>query len=464
MQSTSSSPPPPGVGNGFSVVLVERALREAQALGLSEDWARLPLGNPSHRATAYLPQHRVAAVLAGLAAGLRGVAPANTWLRPNAAVQAWLGGRFPDQGTIHRWLGQVTPQQAALVRDHLHRAVGEHGRFWEVLHSGRLLVVDVDGQGLAARGLRHQRAAKGYLGEGLDTGYQRYVAYAADTREVLDEFLAPGNKTLMSQLPQLLAGVAAVIPKAYRDRVLIRGDAHLGTIGNLRDLRGQGYHYVCPLQSWAASKRLREKVRGLRGGWFEDADSAGQVRRVQFWVVKRWKLQGKGRGRQLYTRATVYRDKSRDGKHEWTVLVTDLKREKGPRLWRLYHGRGGAIEEYNDQSERAYHLEVMRTGNFDGLNALHGLIGLCWDLTVWAEEGLRLPPVQAPAAPQERWLPAGRLDLAEVQRRAAHSGLRLYREGPGAALEVEDTASTPESIAWLRWLEQPIQLRLRLTG
>jgi Transposase DDE domain group 1 len=464
MQSISSIGPLPEASSGFSVVLVERVLREAQTRGRFADWARLPLGHPSRRRTAYRPEHRVAALLAGLAAGLKGIAPGNTWLRPQAAVQAWLGGRFPDQGTLHRWLEQTTAAQARGCRDHLHRAVGEHGRFWEVLYSEHLVVVDVDGQGLVARGRHGERAARGYLGGGLDTGYQRYVAYAADTHEVLDEFLAPGNKTLMSQLPELLAGLAAVIPPAYRGRVLIRGDAHLGTIGNLRELRGQHYHYVCPLQSWAARRRLREHVRGRRGGWFADTDSAGQVRRVQFWVVRRWKLSGKGRGRRLYTRATVYRDRSRDARHEWTALVTDLKREKGARLWRRYHGRGGAIEEYNDQSERAYHLEVLRTRHFDGLNALHSLIGLCWNLTRWAQEGLRLPPVQAPAAAPAQWVAAGALDLAAVQRRAAHSGLRLYRQRPGATLEVEDTAGTAESAAWCRWLQQPIQLRLRLTG
>src|SRR5262249_43830359 len=151
---------------------------------------------------------------------------------------------------------------AARVRAHLHQVVRAHGRFWEVLHGAPLVVVDVDGQGLVARGHHFERAARGYLGEGMDTGYQRYVCYAADTHEVLDEFLAPGNKTLMSQLPELLAGLNAVIPPAYRERVLLRGDAHRGTIGNLRELRRQRYHYVCPLQSWSASKRLREQVQG----------------------------------------------------------------------------------------------------------------------------------------------------------------------------------------------------------
>jgi hypothetical protein len=449
---------------GFSVVLAERVLRQADTLGLPDAWAQLALGNPSRRSSAYPVPQRLAAVLAGLACGLRGIGPGNTFLRPNAALQARLGGRFPDQGTIHRWLGQATAAQAAALRDHLHRVVADHGRFRAVLFHGHQLVVDIDGQGLAARGRRFEKAELGWLGEGLDRGYIRYVCYAAQTHEVLDEYLAAGNQTLMSQLPTLLDGLDAVIPRDRRDQVLVRGDSHLGTIGNLRELRRRRYHYLCPLQSWAASQRLREHLRGARGGWFTSVTGEGRRHRVQFWVVRRWRLSGKGKGRQLVTRATVYRERRPDGQREWTVLVSDLKRQQGQRLWEGYHARGGTIEEYNDQAERAYHLEVVRTGHYAGLQALHALVGLCWDLTRWASEELRLPPLQGPQAEAGRWQGAGGLDLEGLQQRAAHSGLRLYRQEPGAVLEVEDTAGTAESAAWLRWLQQPIQLLLLLTG
>jgi len=464
MEFTTSTPPLPGAGTGFSVVVVERVLREADALGLCDAWAQLPLGHPSQRRTAYRPEQRVAALLAGLAAGLKGIAPGNTTLRPNTALRARLGGRFPDQGTIHRWLDGVTAPQAAAVRDHLHQVAHSHGRFWEVLYAGHYLMVDIDGQGLVARGTHFEQTAVGHLGEGIDRGYQRYVAYAADTHEVLDEFLAPGNRTLMSQLPDVLAGLDAILPRADRRRVILRVDAHGGTIANVRAMRQHGYHYLCPLLSWAAVKRLREHLQDKRGGWFEETDSKGRVHRVQFWVLPRWRLSGRGKHNTLFTRATVYRERRPDGKREWQVLLTDLKREKGRRLWQRYHERGGTIEEYNDQSERAYHLEVVRTGHFDGLNALHSLIGLCWNLTRWALEHLRLPPVQSPTAAAASWVAAVALDLASVQQRAAQCGLRLYRGGPGAILEVEDTANTAESAAWCRWLKQPIQLRLRLAG
>jgi Transposase DDE domain group 1 len=464
MQSNPLTPARPGVGTGSSVVFVERLLHHAETLGLFDLWAGLPLGSPSRRATAYRPEQRWLALLAGLAAGLKGIAPGNTWLRPNTALQARTGGRFPDQGTIHRWLDQVTPEQAAAARQHLHQVVRAHGRLGQVLCSAALLEVDVDGQGLVARGQRFEKAAVGYLGDGLDRGYQRYVAYAGQTREVLDEFLAPGNKTLMSQLPELLAGLNEVIGRSDRRRVLIRGDAHLGTIGNLRQLRRHKYHYLCPLQSWAAVRRLRAQVQDQRGAWFEDTDSSGVSHRVQYWTLPRWQLTGKVKSRKVFTRALVYCEHFPDGKTRWSVLVTDLKRGTGRQLWQRYHGRGGTIEEYNDQAERAYHLEVIRTGHYEGLQVLHSLIGLCWNLTQWALEDLQLPPLQAPQAALTAWLAAATLDLSAVQQRAAQSGLRLYRAGVGAVLEVEDAAETAESQAWQRWLQQPIQRRLRLTG
>src|SRR5271165_5653966 len=262
MQHIPSTASLPVASGGFSVVLAERVLRQADALDLPDRWAQLGLGHPSGRRTAYTVPQRLSALLAGLACGLRGIGPGNTFLRPNAALQARLGGRFPDQGTIHRWLQQATADQAAGWRDHLHEVVRGHGCYRAILFASNQLVVDVDGQGLVARGGRFEQAAKGYLGEGIDKGYQRYVAYAAQTHEVLDEFLTPGNKTLMSQLPTLLDGLDAVFPRAQRRQVLVRGDSHLGTIGNLRELRRRGYHYLCPLQSWAAGKRLRARIQG----------------------------------------------------------------------------------------------------------------------------------------------------------------------------------------------------------
>src|SRR5947209_8554656 len=175
MDTILPTEPPFGTGSGFSVVLAERVLHQADVLGLSDDWAQLALGNPSKRCSSYRPAYRIAAVLAGLACGLKGIGPGNTWLRPNRALQARCGGRFPDQGTIHRWLEQVTADQAERLRDHLHRAAHDHGRFWQVLQSGHYLVVDLDGQGLVARGRRLERAAWGYLGAGLDRGYNSYM-------------------------------------------------------------------------------------------------------------------------------------------------------------------------------------------------------------------------------------------------------------------------------------------------
>src|SRR5690349_24856177 len=112
METTGRRVPGPDGSGGYSVVLGERVLRLADSLELTAAWRRLGLGRPSGRVTSYPADRRIAAVLAGLACGLRGVAPGNLLLRPNSALRHRLGGRFPDQGTVHRWLGQVTGDQA----------------------------------------------------------------------------------------------------------------------------------------------------------------------------------------------------------------------------------------------------------------------------------------------------------------------------------------------------------------
>ena len=72
-----TAPVPPG-GSGFSIVMVERVRHEAQRLKLFDAWAHLPLGHPSGQRTAYRPEQRWAALVAGLTAGLKGIAPGNT--------------------------------------------------------------------------------------------------------------------------------------------------------------------------------------------------------------------------------------------------------------------------------------------------------------------------------------------------------------------------------------------------
>src|SRR5262245_25144959 len=116
MNGTPNRTPTPDRSGGSSVVLAATILPWAEVLDLPGQWKALGFGRSSGRAPAYAPQRRIAAVLPGLACGLRGVAPANRLVRPNPALRGRLGGRFPDQRTIPRWLARVTPDQAAARR------------------------------------------------------------------------------------------------------------------------------------------------------------------------------------------------------------------------------------------------------------------------------------------------------------------------------------------------------------
>lgn len=465
MELTSLCQPRPEQASGYSVLLAERVLALADSLNLPQQWHALHLGHPSRRCTAYPSEQRIAALLAGLATGLPGIAAGNFWLRPNTALCARLGGRFPDQGTLHRWLAQTTLEQAADLRSHLHHVAAEHGRFWQEMTSPELLVIDIDGQGLVARGQRFERARTGYLGEGLDRGFLRYVCYVGATAEVLDELLLPGNTTLMSVLPQMVQGLDEVLPRRRcRKRVLLRADSHAGTAANLACMREHGYHYLCPLYSCWSKNKLKKRLQGKHSHWFMHIDSKGQERHIECWELRRWQLASKGGRFRVRPRALVYREIDAEGDEHWQILLTDVKGRSPAWWWQHYQQRGGTIEEYNDQTERAYHLEVMRTGNYAGLQAVHSLVALCWNLTRWATEGLLLPPLLSPQAAEVSWVRAETLSLSQLVERASHSGLRLYRGGVGEPLEVEDTLDSGESRAWIRCLQQPVQLRLRLTG
>src|SRR5260370_42711170 len=143
--------------------------------------------------------------------------------------------------------------------------------------------------------------------------------------------MPPRTRTLMSKLPEVPSGLDAGFQRAERKRVILRLDAHGGTIANVRAMRAHGYHYLCPLLNWAAIKRLREHLQGTHGGWFDGTDSNGRVHRIKFWVLPRWLLSGKGKRNKRYTRATVYYERRPDGKREWQVLLSDRQRRRGAR-------------------------------------------------------------------------------------------------------------------------------------
>src|SRR5262249_50835587 len=87
-----------GVAGGGGGLPAARA-RRAPAPGGWGGWRRLGFGRPTGRTTSYPTDQRIAAVVAGLACGLRGVGPGNLLLRPNSALRQRLGGRAsPTRG------------------------------------------------------------------------------------------------------------------------------------------------------------------------------------------------------------------------------------------------------------------------------------------------------------------------------------------------------------------------------
>lgn len=454
----------PDQSSGLSVVLAEGVLQTARRLGIVSGWDSLWLGNESRRLTAYTPPQRLMALLAGLACGIRGIAPSNLWLRPNTALQQELGGRFPDQGTIHRWLQQSRADQVTELRRHLHDVLRIHGRFRRELYSEQKLIVDIDGQGLVARGQHFEKAAWGYQDGGFELGYQRFVCYAAKTREVLDELLRPGNESVMMAFPAILEGLNEVFAGDERPQVVLRGDAHCGTLENIRAAQEAGYLYLFKVMQRKTVNRLRKAVQESAGTSFT-VTTGGTTTTVTWWELPAWELVNKdGPVRRTTTRVILYREQRQNSNDEQNWAVACNWNLDGEELWQKYRDRGGTIEEYNDQSERAYHLDLLRTRHFEGLAAIQVLTGLCWNLSQWALEELKLPPSLSPQADPEDWIPAHQMDLSAVMERGRHSGLRLTRVSSKAPLEIQDTAATPESTAWFRWLRQPIQRILRLAG
>lgn len=461
MEGIVRSQASPVLASGASPVAAVKVLGLAGALRIDQAWTGLWLGAPTARSSAYRPEHRVRALLAGLACGLRGIAAGNLWLRQDPALQRLCQGRFPDQGTIHRWLQAVTPQQVLDLRCHLRQVVRKHGRFLHALHQPGGLLIDVDAQGIVAHGQRFQQARLGWMGAGFERGFQRLVCYCATTGEVLDEQLQPGDGSLLTGLPGLLTSLDKLFTPEERGRVRLRGDGHAGTIATITHAQQSGYQYLFKLFHSSTVKRLRRAAAERPAEEFSTPQGPARC-----WDFPDWTLTNKdGPQRSVTTRVVLFANPPDDqGQIAWWAVAVSSG-GAAPEFWQMYRDRGGAIEEYFDQSFRAYHLEIKRTGGLAGLEALHLLAGLCWNLLRWALDDLHLPPTTAPTRDRTQWKPATTMDLRAVLERSRHCGLRFRKPpDPDGRLLIEDTVSTPESAAWGAWLQRPVQRLLLLAG
>lgn len=460
MEGISQTFAEPAPAAGASPLVAIKVMDLAAKLGIDPLWSEFWLGTPTFRRSSYRAEHRIRALLAGLACGLRGIAAGNQWLRQDPAVQQLCGDRFPDQGTIHRWLQSVTPEQVLELRSHLRQVVRRHGRFRHQLARPGGIIVDVDAQGIVAAGQRYEQAKLGWMGDGFDRGFQRLVSYCASTGEVLDEQLQPGDGSLLTGLPGLLESLDELFTPEERTGVRLRGDGHAGTIATISHAQQSGYQYVLKLFHKKTVTRVRKAVADGRAEEF--ATPQGMAR---CWDVPAWTLTNKdGPERSVTTRVVLFADPPDErGKCTWwgvAVSANGAARE----FWQMYRDRGGAIEEYFDQSFRAYHLEIKRTSGLAGLEAVHLLAALCWNLLRWSLEELQLPPASAPTRDRGGWVPADRLDLTAVLERSRHSGIRFRRAPASARITAEDTLCTPESAAWGQWLKRPVQRLLLLAG
>lgn len=460
MEGISQQQAQPASGSGASPLAAIKLMDLAAKLGVDREWSGVWLGRPTARESSYRAEDRMRALLAGLACGLRGIAAGNQWLRNDPAIRQLCGNRFPDQGTIHRWLQDVTPEQVLALRRHLQHSVRQHGRFRHQLGLPGGIIVDVDAQGIVAAGQRFEQAQLGWMGDGFDRGFQRLVCYCASTGEVLDEQLQPGDGSLLTGMSRLLDSLDGLFAPEDRSRVWLRGDGHAGTIATIGRVQQAGYQYVLKLFHSRTVNRIRTAVADMPGEEFPTPQGTALC-----WDLPAWTLTNKdGPQRKVTTRVVLFADPPNDtGRRQcWAVAVGAAR--AAPEFWQMYRDRGGAIEEYFDQSFRAYHLEIKRTSGLAGLEALHLLAGLCWNLLRWELAELHLPPATAPTRQRAAWVCADQLDLSAVLERSRYSGIRFRADPEGGGAIAEDTLGTPESAAWSQWLQRPVQRLLLLAG
>ncbi len=178
--------------------------------------------------------------------------------------------RFPDQSQISRLLKATENQQVEKWRSTHQQLLARFSRasnrdLWLTLANGeKLLVADLDQRGLAVNGKKFELAAPGYFGRKRGRrGYQLTALFLGGAiREVIDEYLDPGDTPIGYRLPQLLDRLQWLCEEfcLLPHQVLLRGDAQIGTPTMIERVKQKGFHYLFKGLSPQRAKKQAERA------------------------------------------------------------------------------------------------------------------------------------------------------------------------------------------------------------
>jgi hypothetical protein len=344
-------------------------------------------------------------------AGARGIIEINEGLRADPALQAAFGcSACAEQSVIQDTLNAATKETVAqmeaaldaILRTHSQAAKHDYTQEWQLL--------DVDFSGLQC-GKKAEGATKGFFDSHKSRrGRQLGRVLAARYGEIVLDRLYPGNRQLLSALPELLQAAERrlQLTPAQRARTILRVDAGGGSVKDINGALSRDYHYHGKDFCGARARKLAETVtcwyvdpkRPEREvGWVEE-EATEYVRPVRRLAVRCRKPNGQWAvGVVISTLAT-----------EMVLALTGQPAERAsdPAAVALayadfYDDRGGGLETSLKGDKQGLGITKRNKKRFVAQQMVVALNMLAHNVLVWAKSWLE------PTAPAVRRLGIQRL-------------------------------------------------------
>lgn len=394
----------------------------AQKKGFFQPWEQLPIRMKSVR---YSPADKLKTLWASIVVGCQHTFDINIKLGAHEKALASFFGlsRFPDQSQVNRLLRRSTAEVLDWYRrfhfDLLCRLTRSKRRsLWLPLANGRrVLVADLDQRGIVVSGKQFELAEKGYFGRHRGhKGYQLSVLFlGGDVGELLDEHLDPGNVYVKSRVAELLDTLLEFCRrrKIAPGRILLRGDAELGTPAIIAMVERRGFKYLLKGISPQRARKLAEEVEDFylrvkpgaddQKRWMadlgerthDDRSETGEgktiVCRTLLMVCVRERAEEAAAETKTVGRRRPHRRKKRENEHEQQqrrirhdCFLTNLSKEELPaeKVLSVYDSRT-TIESYFSDEQYALGAKHVRTWRYWGSALFQYLVATTNNLLRW---------------------------------------------------------------------------------
>jgi Transposase DDE domain group 1 len=317
----------------------------------------------------FSPLNKAQTMIASLVMGCKHTQDINEMLPQELAAANYLGmPRFPEQSQINRYLTRFSADNVAQLREahaqvfmqqsQARRAVGQ-------------IVVDIDQCGLVANGQTYEFARKGYFPHKRgEQGYQVSAAYVGAYEEAVQIYLDAGNVVSKQRLPDLLRDIDRQLAVDNPGVVLIRRlDAGYDSSDNRRLLADLPGYFLMKSAEGASAAALAQRIPLHR--WLPVADGVHGVELPAYDGVRR----------------VLYEFALNDGTCAYSILLSNLPvADFGVlRLFHFYNERQ-TIEAFFCQSRHVFHIQTLRSRQFNAIYAFLHFVFLTHNLLVWVKQ------------------------------------------------------------------------------